>query len=460
MTKPMDLQRVDTICAQATPAGTSALAIVRVSGARADDVCAKVFHRRRGAGLPAVRMCTLGDVGGIVDGADTQGVIDEGMCTRFAAAASYTGEPSFELSVHGSPRIVAQVLKALCAAGCRLAEPGEFTLRALLNGRINMLQAEAVHDVIHATSERSARAAQQHLRGGLHAQVAPLRAAVVSALAELEARLDFPDEDLGEAARTALHQQLQQARMQTSWWVGRNELGRKAAEGVRVLLYGPPNAGKSTLLNALSGEERALVHDQPGTTRDVVDVQLEWHGVAITLLDAAGIRAHDEASVVERFGIERAERERERADVVVGVVGRDHPNAMQLLSALPVDVRVMTKADLSLDKQVAAEGADVLHVCAHNALSLAPLRRAVVAHALGQDAIHDDGLLLHARQRQCMRDADDALARALSVCEAGALEEVVAHDLRVAAHALDRLLGTDINDDVLSTIFSRFCIGK
>jgi tRNA modification GTPase len=446
----MDLHRLDTICALATPSGTAALAIIRVSGVDAMLVHERVFVARHGSAR-VMRMATLGD---IIDG--QRQVIDEVLCTCFAAGHSYTGESSFEVTVHGSMRIVAAVLQVLQTAGCRLAEPGEFTLRAVLTGTMNLLEAEAVDDVIHASSERSARIAQQQLRGSLSDQVTPVRDALVSVLAELEARLDFPDEELGAAAMAALAASIASVRQKTSWWTARGQLGRRTQEGVRVVLYGPPNAGKSTLLNALSGESRALVHDVPGTTRDVLEMHLQWDGVAVILIDVAGIRDMSVASAVEQMGIVRAEAERQRADVVVGMVGRDQCDALSVLRGMDVDIRVLSKQDLAPDM----DDADVLHVSSGNERSLSSLRTAIVAHAMGSAGASDDALLMRERQRRCAKDADDALIMAETAMADRVGHEVVASELRRAAKSLDRLLGRDINQDVLDVVFSRFCIGK
>jgi tRNA modification GTPase len=449
-----DLSRKDTICALATQVGTraaaSALAVVRVSGPRADDVRARVFRPRRGAQRAFI--ATLGDV------VDARGaLIDEALCTAFPAGRSYTGEASFELSLHGSPLRVSQALRALVDAGCRLAEPGELTLRAVLTGRMDLTEAEAVDDVVHAKTERAARAALRALKGGLGARIEPVREAIVDALAEIEARLDFPDEDLGDARLREIASSLDEARLHLEKLLRTQDYGRRLHDGARVVLYGPPNAGKSTLLNALLGEERALVHDEPGTTRDVLEAPFEVAGVAVTLVDVAGVRPLDEAGAVERMGIARALGEKERADVVIALWPAQDDDAEARARALGGDLVALSKADLGSSTRSAA---DVVVLSARTGAGLDELRARLAERLVGDDPGDDEALLMRERQVEEVRAADDALANARRALDDHQAGEVIASELRRAARALDRLLGRDVDTDVLDRIFSRFCIGK
>lgn len=444
-----DLLRVDTICALATADAPAALAVVRVSGPRADNVRHALFVPRYGTQRPFV--ATRGDL------LDERGrVLDDCVCTAWPDGHSYTGEASFELSLHGSPVIARAALRALVARGCRVAEPGELTLRAVLTGRLDLTAAEAVDDVIRARSDGAARAAGRALRGGLAKAVERPRAAVVDALAEIEARLDFPDEQLGDADHARLAASLGEAHgglarlLRTSAW------GARLRDGARVVLYGPPNAGKSTLLNALAGEERALVHHAPGTTRDALEVELELGGVRVTIVDVAGVRPAAEADAVERLGIARAAEERARADVVVTMVSADAPDAFAALRALGGDVLVLSKVDLGLPQVVAP---DVCLVSAQQDVGLEALRVAI-AGKVGPPGLDDETTLMRERQVACVRGALEALARAQAGLEQRAPGELVASELRAAGRALDRLLGRDLGPEVLEAVFSRFCIGK
>lgn len=444
----LDLLRVDTICALASADAPAALALVRVSGPRADHVRHAVFRPRHGPQRPFA--ATRGDV------LDANGeVLDDCIAIAWPDGHSFTGEASFELSLHGSPVVARAVLRALVARGCRLAEPGEFTLRAVLNGRIDLTAAEAIDDVIRAHSEAAARAAGRALRGGLARAVEPVRATVVDALAEIEARLDFPDEALGEADLAALSQRLEDARSALDRLLSTAAWGARLRDGARVVLFGPPNAGKSTLLNALAGEERALVHDEPGTTRDALEVEVAIGGARVTLVDVAGVRPLDEAGAVERLGIARAGEERGRADVVVTLMPADEPDALARLHALGGDVLVLSKADLAPP----AIGGGACRVSARRGEGLDALRLEI-ERQLGPPAMSDEAPLMRERQVACVRDAADALGKAASALGERAPGEVVASELRTAGRALDRLLGRDVGADVLEAVFSRFCIGK
>jgi tRNA modification GTPase len=457
-----DLDRKDTICAPATAPGDAALAIVRVSGRDADAVRARVFRKKRG-GEQRPFVATLGEVldASAVGTEASAPLLDEALCTAFPDGRSYTGEPAFELCLHGGRSRVASTLRSLVAAGCRLAEPGELTLRAVLNGRMDLSEAEAVEDLIGARSDEAARAALRNLRGGLAAVLEPARGGVVEVLAELEARLDFPDEELGSAAAETLVARLDDADAALTRLLDGARLGRRLMEGARVVLYGLPNAGKSTLLNALVGEERALVHESPGTTRDVLEAETVFGGVPALLVDVAGVREGGDIHPVEQLGIERAKDELERADVQLLVVDGTSGDASDAADALAAGARddalvLFTKRDLGAPPTV--DGA--LAVSARSGDGSAALRAQLRERLTGAQGPRDEALLTRARQREETERALQALRSGRAALAAGEVHEVVASELRRAGAALDRLLGRSLDEDVLDVVFERFCIGK
>lgn len=453
----LDLLRRDTVCALATPPGRGALAVVRISGQRAFAVRDLVFRPRRAA-APRPAVATLGDVVDPVNGA----VLDEALATSFPAPRSFTGEDVVELSLHGAPLVAEQVLRVLVQAGCRPAAPGEVTLRAVLTGRLDLARAEAVGAVIGARSIAALHAAQRALRGGLAAALAAPRDGLVDVLAELEARLDFPDEPLGEASRARLRGTLVQVGHDLSRLLAAAPRGRRLVEGARVVLFGPPNAGKSTLLNALVGYERALVHDEPGTTRDVLEASVDVAGVACVVVDVAGVRDDDDGAPlhpVEQAGVARARAAVAAADVVVVLA----PPGVPFLAAATTApcLRVRSKGDL------ASAGAGVDHVdCADLVVSAArgtglDALRARLAALLSAVGVDDaEAVVQTARQERALQDAQAAVVAALVAVDDDAPDEVTCSELRRAARALDAVLGRDIDVDVLDLVFSRFCIGK
>jgi tRNA modification GTPase len=456
-----DLHRHDTICAIATARGRGGVAIVRMSGRLAVAIRDAVFRRRR-SGAPAPYACVRGDV------IDAQGgSIDDGLCATFPGPRSLTGEDVVELFIHGGSLVQELVLGRLVEAGCRVAEPGEFTLRAVLSGRMDLAQAEAVAAVVGARTQAALVAAQRSLRGGLGEALDPIRARLVDVLAELEARLDFPDEPLGDADRRHLIDSLHEAEGALHRVVHGARRGRRLQEGARVVLWGRPNAGKSTLLNALVGHERALVHHEPGTTRDVIEATVDVDGVPVVFVDVAGIRDIEDAGAVEARGIALAKREVARADLIVSL----HPADDGPPPPLPDDVvdvariRVGSKGDLGAP----VGDVDVVISAATNqgiAALLAAIARWLggADHGDGErpddDAHGDDVLAATARQEHGLTEAMSAVHAAADAIGAMLPDELACSELRRAARVLDALLGRDVGEDVLDAIFSRFCIGK
>lgn len=437
----------ETIAAIATPAGRGGIGIVRLSGPRAVEIA-----RTLTGTLPEPRLARLSSF------RDARGeVIDEGLAIYFPAPHSYTGEAVVELQGHGGPVVMHALLAACLDAGARLAEPGEFTRRAFLEGRIDLAQAEAVADLIDAASRSAARSALRSLKGEFSTAIESLAAQLVELRALTEAMLDFPEEEVDSLHRDDAGTRLAGARATLEAIFDRSRQGSLLRSGVHVVLAGRPNVGKSSLLNRLAGEERAIVTPLAGTTRDALREAIEIDGVPLVVVDTAGLRESREE--VERLGVERTRRELARADVVIFVyeagsgIGAEE---RALLAALPDEVpcvRVANKVDLA---GKTADCTDSVAASAKTGEGMDTLRRAIL-RAAGWHPGEETVFL--ARERHLR-----ALARARVHLEGAERErgrwELFAEELRLAHAALGEITGEFSPDDLLGEIFARFCIGK
>ncbi len=428
----------DTIVACATAAGTGGVAILRISGPSALAVASHVTGRSAWPDRRLVRVR-------IADASARR--LDDGLAVAMHGPRSFTGEDVVELHVHGGPINVGMILSAVVAAGARAAHPGEFTRRALEAGRITVAEAEAMLAVVQAPSARAWSLAQDQLDGALVRTVASLRATAASHLAELEAAIDFPEEDLPPSDRAALAAGFSALASACAALERTFVAGRALSEGIVVALVGPVNAGKSSLLNALVGAERVLVADEPGTTRDYVEVRTTWDGVAVTLIDTAGER---EASGVEARGIELGRQRAAAADLVLHLHG---PSSTPALPS-PRTLAVASKVDLwsppaSLHRTSAVTGEGI-----------SELRAAIISRlGLADDAEAGSAVILTERQRAAAAAATAAFEAAFSALSSAPLE-VVALEARSGATALATLQGDEVGESVLDALFARFCIGK
>ena len=389
-------------------------------------------------------------------------VIDQGLALLFPAPHSYTGEDALELQGHGGPVVLTEVLRACEAAGARLAEPGEFTRRAFLNGRLDLIQAEAVADLIDAASAEAARGALRSLAGTFSAHIHDLEVKVSETRLRVEAMIDFPEEDIDPGTREAIERRIGDARAALSALLAQATQGAVLREGLTVVLAGRANVGKSSLLNRLAGEEVAIVTPVAGTTRDVVRATVLVRGVPIHLIDTAGVRQTGDE--VEREGIARTWAAIERAGAILLVgepSGGGDPDEGAILARVPRGApvaRVVNKIDLSGDApgRVAIRGQAVIRVSAKTGAGMDTLRDWLLASAGWQSA--GEGLFL-ARERHlyALRRAQGHLAAAR---EPGITLDLVAEELRLAHDALGDITGRVTADDLLGAIFSRFCIGK
>jgi len=447
----------DTIAAIATPPGRGAVSIVRISGEKTRAVAARVFHSKA---LLRDRTATYGEVIA-PDGT----VIDRGLALFFAGPRSFTGEDVVELHVHGSPAVAMETLSAVFSAGARLAAAGEFTRRAFLAGKLDLCAAEAVGELIAAEHRSAARAAAARLSGGLARAVEELRTELARILEELAASLDFPDE-VKEPDKEALFDRTEAVRKRVVELVSGYEIGRLVREGVSVAVVGPPNAGKSSLLNALLGTERALVSELAGTTRDTIEETLALKGFEARIIDTAGIRAH--ADRLERAGIERAHAALASARIALIVIDASQPlcaEARDLLVNSRERERVVlfNKSDLgrvSFDAREDDERDAILGSVKDQATSAA-VRAAIEGIATrGEQPDLERPHLANARQVGAAIEAERALEFASRTLRAGEPADLIVVDLLSASACLGDLTGSQASEELLDGIFSRFCIGK
>ncbi len=446
----------DTIAALATPAGTSALAVVRVSGPDTARLAAAV-----GGATPlprAVRRGRYRDRAGAA--------VDEVLFTFFAGPRSYTGEDALEISSHGSPFIAQRILADLFARGCRPAEPGEFTQRAFLNGRMDLSQAEAVMDVISARGDRALAAAQQLLAGALGRHLGPLTDALLAALARIEAYIDFPDEDLPPEDRGLVRAAIRALQADTQRLLATRRYGELLRDGVKTVIIGEPNVGKSSLLNRLVGHERALVSAEPGTTRDFIEERIIVGPHCLRLIDTAGLNAAPQA--LEQQGIAKTRERLAEADLRLLVLEAARPTLPRTL-AWPDDFSpantlvVLNKADLAPAAKPPPALADFPFV-AVSALTGAGLPALTAAISDQADRLRPadeaEGIFINARHADALSRAAAGLADAQRQLEDGGPVELLASDLRGALAAFGEIAGRIDNERMLDRLFAEFCIGK
>ena len=453
----------DTICALATPPGAGAISVLRVSGPQCLEIVDKVVRFRNGSAVltPGGRV-KFGEV--LSDGV----LIDEVLVSIFRAPHSYTGEDSAEISCHASAFVASSLMELLCAAGCRPAEPGEYTRRAFLNGKMDLAQAEAVADVIASSSAASHRVAISQMRGEYSSELRRLRDRLLELSTLLELELDFSEEEVEFADRSRLLSLLDESIAHISTLVRSFKAGNAIKNGVPVAIVGDVNAGKSTLLNALCGEDRSIVSDMAGTTRDTVEETLTLSGVLYRFVDTAGIR--QTTDYVEKKGVERSLRAISKASLVLCVLDATLPCGQLAALARSFESRVsdgqglmflLNKCDLAdVPSSALATSRPVLKISAKNGLGLQELREEIVR--LSPASVSSEGsLVTNLRHLNALREALLSLDAARDALLGSIPTDLVAEDLRAAIASLSSILGEDITTEhILGEIFSRFCIGK
>ena len=458
---------MDTIAAIATGHSPTAIGIVRVSGEGCFALCGKVFRAANGRPFseqPSHKMA-FGEM------LDARGrVIDQGLAVRFPGPHSYTGEDSAEFHCHGSPVVLRELLDALFAAGARQAKAGEFTQRAFLNGRLDLTQAEAVIDLIAAETAAAARNAAAQLDGGLRRVLEPIQDALLDITSRFYAVVDYPDEDIEDIRPEQVAEALSSAEAQLTALLATCQRGKVLKSGVRTAIVGRPNAGKSSLLNALAGYERAIVTDIPGTTRDTVEESVLCGGVLLRLIDTAGIR--DTADIVEQKGVERSRKALGSADLVLAVVDGSVPltaedlEVLRLAAESPRWIAVFSKCDLwdTRARSVGIVGSPApaasVTLSSVTGEGLDELEAAVAALFPAGDPKEAGSLLTDQRQEEAVRRARDAVRRAQDALNSGLTPDAVLTDAEEALDALGELTGRTAKEEIVSRIFSRFCVGK
>jgi len=460
---------MDIIAAISTGSAATAIGVVRISGEGCFDLCDRLFRPLQGSAPFSARPARKMIYGDVLDAAgDT---LDRVLAVRFPGPSSYTGEDSAEFHCHGSPVVLREVLRALFALGARQALPGEFTKRAFLNGRMDLTQAEAVIDLIHAETAAAAKNAIAQLDGALRRPLEEVQDALLDVASRFYAVVDYPDEDIEDVSPDEVAAALERSEAVLARLLATCERGRVLKSGVRTAIVGRPNAGKSSLLNALAGYDRAIVTDIPGTTRDTVEESVLCGGVLLRLIDTAGIRDTDDP--VERLGVERSRKAVADADLALAVVDGSQPltaediSVLRLASQCPHWILIRSKSDL-WDPKASSMGivgrgnvpAEEIVLSSVTGEGIDALEAAVAALFPTGSSSDAGSLLTDARQEDAVTRALAAIRRAKAAFADGLTPDAILTDAEDALNALGELTGRTAREDIVNTIFSRFCVGK
>ncbi|HTL18249.1 MAG TPA: tRNA uridine-5-carboxymethylaminomethyl(34) synthesis GTPase MnmE [Patescibacteria group bacterium] len=453
----------DTIAAIATPLGEGGLAVIRLSGKEALAVAERCFvPAGKNAVRPSAAQSHTIHYGHVVSDGTT---IDEALLSVMREPRTFTGEHVAEITCHGGLLPAKFVLDAVLASGARLAQPGEFTRRAFLNGRIDLAQAEAVADLIHSRTELALRAANEQLEGKLSKRINELRDQLMRTMAHIEAHIDFPDEDITPDTRTQLMDRLQQSIDFIEQLLRTADEGQILRRGIRAAIIGRPNAGKSSLLNQLLGHDRAIVSPIAGTTRDTIEETANIRGIPVILTDTAGLRqARDE---IEVEGIRRSRKSLGQAEFILHVFDAGEPLTAedeQFLAEFAGKKRILVCNKIDLPRRLSfpqqlAEG--VVKVCCVTGEGIEPLKD-TIKELVWSGEVRADMLetMINSRHRECLSRAGEAVKRALEAFQSGQTLELIAMDIRIGANAIGEIVGKTTTEDLLDSIFSQFCIGK
>ncbi len=443
----------DTIAAISTPPGEGAIALVRVSGENAIQIADKIFRGKEEPSRFTSHVQHLGEI----FSADDQ-LIDQAVLSIHRAPASYTAEDLVEISCHGGTLVSAKVLEACLRAGARAARPGEFTERAFLNGKMDLTQAEAVIDLIRARTDLALRSATEQLEGRLGDQIRKIRDELIALLAHINASIDFPEEGIAPDQGETLCARLDSVRDEIAALLATADQGRVLREGVRVVIYGATNAGKSSLLNRLLGYDRVIVSDTHGTTRDTIEETLNLAGIPIRLLDTAGLSAS--GSDLEREGIARTEKSLQLADLRLHIADRSAPRPEHFNGQAndSNEIVVLNKSDLPEDSDW--KNSTALRISCLTGEGLPDLQKEILTRIRQQNLRPESAVAINSRHRDCLRRALESCDLARTAMGQGMSPEYVAVDLDEALRAIGEVIGVVDAEQILDSVFGQFCIGK
>jgi tRNA modification GTPase len=450
----------DTIAALASPQGIGALGVIRVSGTKTFEIVNKLFTSKDLSKQPSHTLHV-----GLLKHNDT--VLDEVVVSLFKAPGSYTGEDVIEISCHGSPYVQEQILQALIKAGVRFAKPGEFTQRAFLNGKLDLAQAEAVADLIASNTEASKRASLQQMRGGFSSALKNIREQLLKFSALIELELDFSQEDVEFADRKQLYELLSDAEEKVKTLLNSFRLGNVIKNGVQIAIIGKPNVGKSTLLNTLLNENRAIVSDIAGTTRDTIEETVNINGILYRLIDTAGLREHT-SDVIESFGVKRSMEKMRNADIVLyifDVSATTENDLSAIIKELNKEgiryILVGNKADTKNDLlNNFSSDENIIYISALKQKNIETLKQAIFKATVEEDALSEQTVITNARHVAALEKVQESLNDIIDGLNNNLPGDLLALDIKSCLHYLGEITGEITSEEQLDYIFSKFCIGK
>jgi tRNA modification GTPase len=459
----------DTIAAISTPFGTGGIGIVRISGPTAFEIADKIFKGNRD--FSKIKSHTI-NYGKIVE-PDTGNVIDEVLLSKMCKPNTFTREDMVEINCHGGMTILRNVLELVINKGARLAEPGEFTKRAFINGRIDLSQAEAVIDLINSKTKESSRAAIEQLEGKLSKRIKDIRAKLIQLIAHIEVNIEYPEYDIEEMTLETAISTIIQAQDELQSLIKSFEKGKIIKEGIKAVIVGKPNVGKSSLLNEFTGKNRAIVTDIPGTTRDIIEDYVDINGMPMRILDTAGIRETED--LVEKIGVQKTEKEIQAADLIILVIDASEGISKEEIKILEKasDKKVivlLNKIDLlneeesiKIEKETRVKSGDkdLIKASLINGFGVESLSDKIYELFMeGKIQFNDEIIITNIRHKNLMEKAKKSLEDALNGSQAGLPLDIVSIDINRAADYLGHITGETIREDIVHEIFSRFCLGK